>query len=291
MVRHLVSTIALVVCAAVYALAGERATFILDNGERVGGELAVHGENGANFVDGQLKLVGGGTEQAYSIDRVAAIDFLGGMPSALELSRVPTSSAQAVVLRNGHAQAGKFVNIVRGDTLLWENDKGQEEQYPLRDVARIYLNSQAARSAFRSTGAATTVVGTSGQTPTQTPDQPGGVRVYANQRWTDSGVTVKVGDMVTFQTQGQIAFGQSSGQVAGADGKGDVRSPNYPVSAMPAGGLIAKVGTMAPFPIGANQQPIRMPANGRLMLGVNDDEVSDNGGYFSVVVRQTGQRR
>ena len=27
-----------------------------------------------------------------------------------------------------------------------------------------------------------------------------------------------------------------------------------------------------------------MPASGRLMLGVNDNELSDNGGAFSVVV-------
>ena len=52
---------------------------------------------------------------------MAVIDLTGGTPSALELSRVPQSSAQAVVLRSGHAQAGKFVNIIRGDTLLWEN--------------------------------------------------------------------------------------------------------------------------------------------------------------------------
>jgi hypothetical protein len=60
---------------------------------------------------------------------------------------------------------------------------------------------------------------------------------------------------------------------------------------MPVGGLIAKVGNSAPFPIGGNTSPIRMPANGRLMLGVNDNELGDNSGFFSVTVQRTGQRR
>jgi len=48
--------------------------------------------------------------------------------------------------------------------------------------------------------------------------------------------------------------------------------------------LIGKVGAMAPFPIGSNTQPIVMPADGRLMLGVNDNELGDNSGFFSVTV-------
>ncbi len=56
---------------------------------------------------------------------------------------------------------------------------------------------------------------------------------------------------------------------------------------MPAGGLIGKVGNSAPFPIGSNSQPITMPADGRLMLGVNDNEIGDNSGAFSVVVTKT----
>ena len=96
---------------------------------------------------------------------------------------------------------------------------------------------------------------------------------------------------MSFQGTGTINFGQGNGQSAGVDGKSDTRSPNYPVSAMPVGGLIGKVANSAPFPIGGNQQAIRMPVNGRLMLGVNDNEMGDNGGFFSVVVTKTGQRR
>ena len=53
---------------------------------------------------------------------------------------------------------------------------------------------------------------------------------------------------------------------------------------MPVGGLIGRVGSSGPFPIGSNAQPIVMPAAGRLMLGVNDNVWTDNSGYFSVVI-------
>lgn len=284
MVRRFVSAAALVACAAMYAYAAERATFILTNGERKSGEVVFHGGNQANFIDGQLNLGEGGKEQSFPIDRVAVIDVAGGNPSQAELSKL--SNEQAVSLRDGTVVGGKFVNIVRGDTLLWENEGGQQTQYALRDVSRIYLNPQSARVAFNYTGAPA-AVGTAGQGSVE----PGAVRVDANRAWTDTGIQVKAGDLVAFRATGQITFGQTEGQSAGPDGKSGAMSGNYPVPAMPAGGLIGRVGTGAPFPIGSNTSPIRMPAAGRLMLGVNDNELNDNGGFFSVTVTRTGQGR
>ena len=49
---------------------------------------------------------------------------------------------------------------------------------------------------------------------------------------------------------------------------------------MPVGALLGKVGNSAPFAIGMQTQPLVMPASGRLMLGVNDNELSDNSGFF-----------
>ena len=51
------------------------------------------------------------------------------------------------------------------------------------------------------------------------------------------------------------------------------------------GALIGKIGPNGkPFVIGASTAPIRMPATGRLMLGVNDDNFNDNSGTFEVIV-------
>jgi hypothetical protein len=288
MVRRFISTVALVACAGVYALAAtERATFILTNGERKSGTIVFHGGSHENLIAGDLNL---GQDNAkdltFPMDQVAVIDFVGGRPAREEISTVP-ASGHFLVMRDGNSQPGTFVNMIGGDTLLWRNQSGTEQRFPLRDVRRIYLNPDSARTAFRFRGTGANAVGTAGQTVLA----PGAVAVQANQPWTDTGVDVKVGDLVRFQASGQVAFGQGETQIAGADGKGDTRSPNYPVPAMPVGGVIAKVGNMAPFPIGSNQQPIRMPASGRLMLGVNDNEVGDNSGFFSVVVTKTGQNR
>jgi hypothetical protein len=284
MVRRLASTVALVACVGIYSLsAAERATFILASGERVTGDLAVSGADAATYVNGQLNLdAGGGNAQSFPIDSVAVIDLAGGTPEPIELSRVP-EAGQCVVLRSGHSQAGKFVNIVRGDTLLWDY-RGEQQQYPLRDVARVYLNAAAARTALRVIGAPTRAVATTGTAAPQTALQPGALRVNANQPWNDTGIDVKAGDLVSFQATGQINFAEGSNLVAGPDGHSGSLAPTNPVAGMPLGGLVGKVGNSAPFPIGSNTQPIRMPAKGRLMLGVNDGEVRDNSGFFSVVV-------
>ena len=280
--RRFISAVAMVASVGAYAFAADQATFILNNGERRSGELTATGPEAANFVNGRLTLSG----QPVPLEQVAVIDFTGGgTPPAIELQRVPPTGGQAVVLRSGHAEGGKFVNIVRGDTLMWEDHNGQQQQYPLRDVTRIYLNSTNAHTAYRAPGgpatsAAPTAVGTSGQG--QAPQ--GAIQVQANVPWTDTRITVKSGDMVSFQATGQINFGQSPGQQAGPDGNPAAHSPNYPVSALNAGTLIGKVGSSAPFGIGTNSAPVRMPASGRLMLGVNDNEIKDNSGYFTVVI-------
>ena len=59
---------------------------------------------------------------------------------------------------------------------------------------------------------------------------------------------------------------------------------------MGVGGLVARVGNSAPFPIGSNTNGITMPADGRLMLGVNDD-ILDNSGAFYVQINRNNRNR
>lgn len=280
MLRRIISTGVLVAAVGGYAFAAaERATFILTDGERKSGQVVFHGDQRENLINGYLNLGNdtGGPELTFPIGQVAVIDFVGGTPSAAELSQLP-ASGQFLALRNGQTQAGTFVNIIDGSTLVWRNQSGETQQYGVNDVSRVYLNPQSARVAFNATGTAATAnaVGTAGTLP------PGTVLVQANQTWTDGGLTVKKGDRVTFNTSGQVSFAQ--GQSAGPDGAAAVRKATYPVPVMPVGGLIGRVGNGTPFPIGANTQPIVMPNDGRLMLGVNDDEPGDNSGAFTVTV-------
>jgi hypothetical protein len=279
MLKKSISTGLLVACAGLYALAAnERATFILTDGERKSGQVVFHGDQRENLINGYLNLSNdtGGPEATFPISQVAVIDFVGGQPQANELAALP-ASGQLLSLRSGQTQPGTFVNIIGGDTLIWRNQTGETQQYALRDVSRIYLNPQSARTAFNYNGAPANAVGTSG---TMAP--AGAVLVQANQAWNDAGITVKKGDRVSFNTTGQVSYGQ--GMTAGPDGNGTLRQPTYPVPAMPVGGLIGRVGNGTPFPIGSNAQPIVMPNDGRLMLGVNDNELGDNSGAFTVTV-------
>jgi hypothetical protein len=286
MVRRLVSTVVLVASAGLYTLtAAERVTVVLTSGERRNGEVATTGTDSAAFSGGQLRLIENGQEQAIPIEQIAVIDFTGGTASPLELSRVaPNTGGQTAIMRSGHAQAGKFVNIIRGDTLLWDNGRGEQQQFPIRDVSRVYLQPASARSVYnaeRDRGGVPVGSGT-GTSGTLT----GGttINVPANQAWTDSGITVNSGDRVMFQASGSINYGQGAGQTATPDGGGERRS-NYPDPSVPVGALIGKVGNNGtPFAIGNQRQALSMPASGRLFLGVNDNERGDNSGAFSVIV-------
>ncbi len=283
--RPLISAVALAVaCAGGSAWAADQsATFILTNGQHVSGDVVHHGGNDYNLIDNNLNLkLNTGQEQSFNESQVAVIDFAGGQPSATELQQIP-ATGNYLVLRNGQSQPGTFVNMAHGDTVLWRNASGQDQQYAIADVARVYLNPQAARVAFNAPTTAPTAVGTAGSADA-TPLQPGEVRVQANQAWTDTGIQVKKGDRVSFHASGQITFGQSAGQTAGPDGNGSMHQQSYPVPVMPVGGLIGKVGASPAFPIGSNTQAIVMPADGRLMLGINDNELGDNSGYFSVTI-------
>jgi hypothetical protein len=270
MVRRLISTVVLVACAGFYTLsAAEQATLILTNGERRAGQLV-------SFTDGQLRV----GDQSIPLDQVAVIDFTGGTPSDLELSRVaPEGKGQTAIMRTGHAAGGRFVNFVGDHTLVWENGNGTQSQFPLRDVSRIYLNTTSARSVFNNerSGRAPVAFGTTGTLAGAT------VNVPANRAWTDTGITVNQGDRVAFQASGEINYGRSPGQNVTPDGGADRRA-TYPDPTVPVGALLGKIGNGKPFAIGNQRQALTMPASGRLMLGVNDNEIADNSGAFTVVI-------
>jgi hypothetical protein len=280
MVRRAICIATFFACFSVFAAAADRATFIMRDGSRQSGTIASVSPSGENIIGMQFHIItDNGQQVSFPTSQVAAIDFAGGTPSQSEVNELPTTSGENfLVLRNGTGQTGKLEQLLRGDTLSWINDAGQKQQYAIHDVARVYFDVPAARTAMNlptPTGA----VGTTG-----TVAQPGAVQVQANQQWTDTGVTVKKGDRVAFQTSGEIRWGQSPDQTAGPDGNGSMRNPAYPVPVAAVGALIGRVGNSAPFPIGSNNQPIVMPADGRLYLGVNDNEVGDNSGAFSVIV-------
>ena len=294
--RTFVVAVALGVCAAIAASAATRPTFIMNDGRRASGELVFHGGQGNNMIDDQLNLADQGKETSYSMDNVAVIDIAGGTPSQDELTKA-TQHDQAMVTRDGFVQGGRFVNIQNGNTLVWRNDARQEQRYGLDGIARIYLNTRRAGSIFNFNPSASTqspspAVGTAGAIGASPRAQRRGnsIVVPANLPWVNTGIQVKSGDQVTFRVTGQISTMQRQ-PPAGPEGRTGQTSDKYPIPQMQAGALIANVNGTNLFPIGSQQSPIAMPADGMLYLGINDDFFGDNTGAFTVTVTVNGRAR
>ncbi len=100
--------------------------------------------------------------------------------------------------------------------------------------------------------------------------------------------------MVTFTASGQIRLSSDANDVATPSGARSGRQAlNAPVPGVLAGALLGRVGNST-FGIGEQTQPLRMPASGELLLGINDDAHGDNRGQFNVDVqvnRTTTNRR
>ena len=184
--------------------------------------------------------------------------------------------------RNSGPQGGRFINMITGDTLVWENEAGQRQQYAISDVIRVYLNPESARTVFNYSPSA------AAQASAQTATRGETVRVDARQIWTDTGITVNRGEMIAFRAGGQIQIGPAQGETATPDGSTygprSGRGLRYPAERVAPGALIGRIGNSEPFGIGMQTQPLPMPASGRLQLGVNDNDPGDNNGFFTVVV-------
>ena len=115
------------------------------------------------------------------------------------------------------------------------------------------------------------------------------VRVNAQQRWTDTGLTVRAGDVISFDASGTITMSDDSGDTATPAGSTRGRTaPDAPVLGQKAGGLLAKIGEYAPAFVGG-RATWTAPVSGRLYLGVNDDHLPDNRGEFAVTVSVQGR--
>ena len=110
------------------------------------------------------------------------------------------------------------------------------------------------------------------------------VRVEGTQEWTDTGITVRAGDTINFDAQGTVRISNNRNDIAGVGGTlSNRREANAPLPNQVAGALIARIGNSPPLFIG-NRRSVRAPFGGRLYLGVNDDNLSDNAGDFQVTV-------
>lgn len=277
-------------CAPALASAQtDRVTVVMRNsGEAATGafeDLA----NGTVYVRASLN-----DQRRLPLSGILVMDFAGNGQNLPEAERADARGGDhLLVMRSGARSRGRLLNIEGGEgsgkadeprIISFRTIDGEERRVRPADVARIYLGNYPAPA----------------NRPTPQPEQPGpesapgpGLRVAGNRVWTNTGVFVSQGDLVSFNASGRVQLSGDANDVATPAGATSGRTaPGSPVNAL-AGALIGRVGDGAPFGIG-NQGQLRMPNAGELFLGVNDNDVNDNRGEFRVEVtpqRAPGRRR
>ncbi len=271
MLKKMLVMTALGVCGTVAVMAQEQATLVLINGQRISGELVdMNGSGFAMRVNGQ--------DQNYGMADVAVVEFAGGGVPADAQAKV-SAGQPVVVLRNGQTIDGRLTDVGGTRPLRLTIDTGGgSRDYSSSDVARIYLRNPGNQA-----------VATSGQQPQTAPalGPAQSVNVPANQAWTDTGIIVARGERIQFNSSGDIMV--QEGASSGVGGSPVAPNGRLPFAGAGVGALIARIGNSQPFLIGSNSSPIPMPANGRLMLGVNDPNPQDNTGSFSVSISRLGR--
>lgn len=121
-------------------------------------------------------------------------------------------------------------------------------------------------------------VGTSGSNTME-------VTVPSTERWFDTGIDVRAGDVVTFEATGTIRMstGNDSDTASPAGSFSGRHADNAPFRNRPAGALIGRIGSGAPVYLGERGQ-LSVPRSGRLYLSVNDDYLQDNSGDYRVTL-------
>lgn len=273
MLKRTLSALAIAAVASVgVAQAQENVTLILKSGERLSAQLIDHG--GVGFT---VKV--NNEERRIPTNDVAVIDFTGRNLTNDDWNKV-SGGNHIAVLRSGQSVTGQFYDIA-GTTPLRITMKTSDGERELQssEVATIILGrTDAAVSA-------TSGSGTTGSAPSA----GGAVVVNGNQQWTSTGIMVRKGERLTFNTSGEVRLSSTGDEVAQPAGATSGRKvAGAPLPNQIAGALIGRIGTNGqPFGIG-NLNSVVVPETGMLFLGINDDHVADNSGEFRVQITRSG---
>lgn len=252
------------------ALAQENATLLMRSGESISGQLIDMGGVGFTIrVNGQERQIPTGD--------VAVIAFTGN-PADTDWTKI-SAGQQVVILRNGQTVDGQLYDISGTTPLkITLRTSSGEREFSSGEIGRIVLAKPTSAVATSGTTAATASTGA-------------GIAVSARQQWTATGLGVRRGETLTFNTTGQVQLSTDANDLAGSAGSNAGRyAASAPMPRALAGALIGRIGSGQPFAIG-NQTTIQAPAAGQLFLGINDDDLNDNQGEFRVEITRTGQIR
>lgn len=111
------------------------------------------------------------------------------------------------------------------------------------------------------------------------------IQVPANQAWTATGAFLRAGSVVAISATGTASMGGGSppmppeGRPPDCGGRG-----GFPAGDLPCWSLIGRVGEQGPVFYVGSGTTLRVPKDGQLFLGVNDDQLGDNSGYWTATV-------
>lgn len=194
---------------------------------------------------------------------------------ALALASATALAADTLVYRNGQRVQGRLI-AVRDGTIEFETSgrRSRTLRVDQDEVRQIEFDDDGDEGGGFGGGG----IGGGGRPGTRERE----VQVTANQQWTDTGIDVRPGQTVTFRADGEIRWGPSRRD--GPEGEDNSpRNPGRPMPSRPAAALIGRTGEDVFF-IGNDSGGIRLRGGGRLYLGINDDFLQDNSGYFRVTV-------
>lgn len=197
--------------------------------------------------------------------------------SAMLLAFTAGLQADTLYLRDGSRVQGELISV-RNGTIEFEERRrfgsGRTFRFDRDEVERIEFETArrpGSGNDFLSGG------------------RPSGMRerqtiVSADVAWNDSGIDVRAGQTIYFESTGQVRWGRDR-RDGPAGERNSPANPNRPMGNRNAAALIGKIGTGDDlFFIGDETGPVRMRSAGRLYLGINDDVLTDNSGNFRVVV-------
>jgi Ca2+-binding EF-hand superfamily protein len=171
----------------------------------------------------------------------------------------------------------------RFDAIDTNNDgriSPDEWQWSRRSFDRYDRNGDGVlrRNEFASADTAFGPVGTSGSNTID-------VVVPPTQRWFDTGIDVRAGDVINFEATGtiQMSTGNNNDAASPAGSLSGRRADNAPFRDKPAGALIGRIGNGTPLFLGERGQ-VRVFNTGRLYMSVNDDYLQDNSGEYRVAL-------
>jgi len=116
------------------------------------------------------------------------------------------------------------------------------------------------------------------------------------QTYTATGMHVAAGTQLTFTASGTFQWAPSPCVNCTTTPSGDPWStcsyrqpPAYPAPGLPCWSLIGKIGASGtPFEVGTSlDYTVPTGVSGELYVGVNDNDLSDNSGSWTVMISQT----